>query len=299
MGQNTGGLEPIAFLEALHTAFPAFAKKCFSSYDSPIDKYLSGQTVSTLICEEEAWDKLPTEIVETFVNLNCHISSPTSHLLDGLLAGLTVAISKHGASLDRYASDTKTGRITRLPRYPTSLFARLHRNRKINKKVKCNRKVIFPFELDATEFCVEVLRHTLSPTSNGLRDLREDAEDLNRTGGHLGNRKWVAANHAYAARRMAPASESGLASSPLAGQAEGKEKGGAEAKSKEAQANIGDREQELIDELDPSISQDEGCNLSGQYELMGVITHQGTGNHPLISMYRAVQLAAAPVEIRN
>jgi len=48
------------------------------------------------------------------------------------------------------------------------------------------------------------------------------------------------------------------------------------AKSKETDANLGDGEQGLIDGLDPDIAQDEGCNLSGLYELMGVIIHERT-----------------------
>ncbi|KAG0643125.1 hypothetical protein HOY80DRAFT_880544 [Tuber brumale] len=317
MGQTTGGLTSIDFLEALRTAFPAFAKKgksghygqhdaeewyshiisqlkqnqrinlggqCYSSYDSFIDNYLSGQMVSTLRCEEEARDKLPTEIVETFVHLNCHISSSISRLRDGLLAGLTVAISKHSPSLDRCASDTKTGRITRLPIYLTCLFVRVHWNREINKQVKCNRKVTFPFELDATEFCAEVLRRKLGrpsrlrtlPASDGLRGLREDAEDRNHNRGHHGNSKWAAANHEDAAGRMVPARGFVVAWSPLAAPADMKEKSEAVVRTKEAEANLGDVKQGLIDELQLHISQDQWGNLSGKYELMGVITHLGT-----------------------
>ncbi|KAG0123937.1 hypothetical protein HOY82DRAFT_635891 [Tuber indicum] len=88
--------------------------------------------------------------------------------------------------------------------------------------------------------------------------------------------KCAAANPDDIASQIVPASGFGAARSPLAAAAEGKKKGEAVAKSKEAEASLGNREQRLIGELDPSIAQGEGCNLSGLYELMGVIPHQGT-----------------------
>ncbi|KAG0138468.1 hypothetical protein HOY82DRAFT_511881 [Tuber indicum] len=308
IGLTTGGLTAISFLEELRTSFPRFAKKgkygrygqqdaeelyshiisqlkqkqridlrgeCFPTWHSFIDKDLSGQMVSTLRCDEEPQDKPLTQSFHTFLNLNYQISSSSNHLRDGLLAGLSAVIPKYSPRLGRYASYTKTSRITRLPRYLTCLFVPVHRNRKINKRVKCNPKVIFPFELDATEFCAEVLRHDHSPAPRGLRDLCKDAVDCNRAGGSLGNLKSTAANPDDAAGGVVPANGFGAARSPLGSPAEGEMKGEAMAKSKEA--NLGDGEQWLI-EHNHVISQDEGCNVSGLYELMGVITHEGTNS---------------------
>lgn len=42
------------------------------------------------------------------------------------------------------------------------------------------RKVTFPFELDATEYCTDELRAKLIPVRDRLRDLRKDAEDRER-----------------------------------------------------------------------------------------------------------------------
>ncbi|KAG0129271.1 hypothetical protein HOY82DRAFT_652407 [Tuber indicum] len=291
MGQPTGGLTSVAFLEALHTAIPRFAKKgkinlggkSFSTWDSFINEYLSGEMVSILRCDEETQDTPSMEIVETFVNLNCPISSSTGHLRDGLHAGMTTAMLKRSPSLDRFASYTKTSRITRLPRYlmggPTNydcLFVHGHPNHDINKKGKCNLKVIFPSELDATEFCTEVLCLKRRPTTSGLQDLRENVKDLGRTRGHLVNHKCAAANSDDIGSQIVPTSRSGAARSPPTAAAKGKKKGKAAAKSKETEASLADRGQRLIGELDPGIAQDEGCSLSGLYGLMGVITHQGT-----------------------
>ncbi|KAG0125356.1 hypothetical protein HOY82DRAFT_631623 [Tuber indicum] len=268
IGQPTGGLTSVAFLEALRTAFPRIEKKGkYGHY---------GQHNAEEWCDEETQDTPSMEIVETFVNLNYHISSPTCHLRDRLHAGMTTAMLKRSPSLDRFASYTETSRITRLPRYLTFLFVHAHPNHEINKKGKCNRKVIFPSELDATEFCTEVLCHKRRPTTKGLQDFRQNVKDLGRTRGHLVNNKCAAANPDDIGSQIVPTSRSGAARSPPDEAAKGKKKGKAMAKSKETEASLANREWRLIGELDPGIAQDEGCNLSGLYELMGVITYQGT-----------------------
>ncbi|KAG0131316.1 hypothetical protein HOY82DRAFT_485256 [Tuber indicum] len=310
MGQPTGALTSVAFLEALRTAFPRFAKKgkyghygqhnaeewysriisklrrkkrrinlggkSFSTWDSFINEYLSSEMVSILRCDEETQDTPSMEIVEMFVNLNCHISSSTGHLRDGLHAGMTTAMLKRSPSLDRFAAYTKASRITTRPRYLTCLFVHAHPNHEINKKGKCNRKVIFPSELDATEFCTEVLCHKRRPTTNGLQDLRENVKDLGRTRGHLVNNKCAAANPDDIGSQIVPTSRSGAARSPPAEATKGRPKGKAVAISKETEASLANREQRLIGEPDPGIAQDEACNPGCLYELMGVITHQGT-----------------------
>jgi len=155
MGETTGGFPPMMFLGALRNAFPQFAQRgkdgnyaqqdaeeCYSQIISQlkqrlkistgeegsstsisfIDKYLSGQMISTLKCDEETPDEPPLETTETFVSLKCHISVSTNHLRDGLLSGLSEKIDKHSPSLDRDSVYTKTSLITRLPRYLTVSF---------------------------------------------------------------------------------------------------------------------------------------------------------------------------------
>ncbi|KAG0135866.1 hypothetical protein HOY82DRAFT_628678 [Tuber indicum] len=284
IGLTTGLLTPNGFLEELRTSFPRFAKKgtyghygqqgaeewyshiisllkqkqriglggeCFSTWDSFIDTDLSGEMVSTLRCDKETRDRPPTESVQPFVNLNCQISSSINKLRDGLLAGLTAVTSKLG-----------------LPGYLTCLFVPVHLNGEINKCVQQSLKVKFPFELDATEFCTEVLRCPLSPAND---------EDRNRTGRHLGNLKRSTSNPADVAGGMVAPNGFGAAGSPLASPAEEKKKCEAVEKANEALANLDDREQGLVGGLDTGVAREEGCNLSGLYQLMGVITHEGTG----------------------
>ncbi|KAG0138469.1 hypothetical protein HOY82DRAFT_595512 [Tuber indicum] len=144
--------------------------------------------VLTLRCDEETQGKPHIEIIETFVNLNCQVSSSGSHHRDGFLAGLTPGISNHSPNLCRYASVFSFA------------FTGIGRSAKGSRAMA----VLFPFDLDPTECFAEVLRHELSP-ANRFRDLSEDDEDCNRTSGPLGNLKCAAANPADDACGVVPA----------------------------------------------------------------------------------------------
>lgn len=67
----------------------------------------------------------------------------------------------------------------------------------------------------------------------------------------------------------------GSAQSKAAEAKEEAEKIAAAIKVAEDDANAPDWEQELKDKLDPELAADDGCNPSGLYDLMGVVTHQG------------------------
>lgn len=270
-----------------------------SSDISFIDKYLSGHMVSTLKCNEDTPDEPPVETTDRFTNLKCHISQSINHLRDGLVVGLTEELEKNSPTLGRDAIYTKTSKITRLPKYLTvggpiqiqhpklnpkssgtfqlltylqCHFVRFYWKREINKKAKIMRKVTFPFELDATEFCTDELRSKLIPVRDRLRDLRKDAQDRERARKRL---KRSAANPDDVAGGNAGMGGFGSAQSKAAEAKEEAEKTAAAIKVAEDDANAPDWEQELKDKLDLELSQDDGCNPSGLYELMGVVTHQG------------------------
>jgi ubiquitin carboxyl-terminal hydrolase 14 len=67
----------------------------------------------------------------------------------------------------------------------------------------------------------------------------------------------------------------GSAQSKAAEAKEEAEKTAAAIKVAADDANAPNWEQELKNKLDPGLAADDGCNPSGLYELMGVITHQG------------------------
>jgi ubiquitin carboxyl-terminal hydrolase 14 len=70
----------------------------------------------------------------------------------------------------------KTSRISRLPSYLTVQFVRFFWKPERNVKSKILRKVKFPMELDATDFCTDELKNKILPLKNRLRELEKERE---------------------------------------------------------------------------------------------------------------------------
>ncbi|KAH7418097.1 hypothetical protein BKA64DRAFT_700635 [Cadophora sp. MPI-SDFR-AT-0126] len=216
MGQTQEGFPPLAFLNALRTAFPQFAQKSktghgYAQQDAEeawsqivqqlrqklrikgkgdndedttfVDKYMAGRFSSVTECDEQAAKDLGEEPVkgeDVFLKLDCHISGTTNHLRDGILAGLEEKIEKRSDVLDRDAIYTKKSKIARLPKYLTVHFVRFFWKREAQKKAKIMRKVTFPDELDVVEFCTDELKAMLIPVRDKVREVRKDEEDIER-----------------------------------------------------------------------------------------------------------------------
>lgn len=219
MGETQEGFPPLAFLNALRTAFPQFAEKAKSGHGyaqqdaeeawsqivqqlrqklkiqgvpegiaeakdfSFVDKYLAGRFKSITECDESAAKEAgeePVESEDVFLKLDCHISGATNHLRDGILAGLEEKIEKTSPVLGRDAVYTKRSKIARLPKYLTVHFVRFFWKREAQKKAKIMRKVTFPHELDVVEFCTDELRQMLIPVRDKVREVRKDEEDVER-----------------------------------------------------------------------------------------------------------------------
>jgi ubiquitin carboxyl-terminal hydrolase 14 len=254
-----------------------------------IDKYLSGNFETTLQCDEEAAREGGEEVErnqEVFLKLDCHIGKDTNHLRDGLLAGLEEKIEKRSAVLGRNAMYTKTSRVSRLPKYLTIHFIRFFWKRDANKKAKIMRKVTFPAELDAVEYCTETLRKKLIPVRDKVREIRKDEEDMARA------RKRQKIAHRQL-EDQANDAENKADLEPLQ-KAKEKEKGKDKADDKEADTEMPDAtyktdaeyeaereskvkaaKKDLFELIDQDLAKDTGSNRSGLYELRGVVTHQG------------------------
>lgn len=254
-----------------------------------IDKYFAGTFESTLACDEEAAKEGGEEeekSKETFLKLDCHISKDINHLRDGIHAGLEEKIEKRSVVLDRDATYTKSSRVSRLPKYLTVHFVRFFWKREAGKKAKIMRKVTFPAELDAVEFCTETLRKQLIPVRDKVRDIRKDEEDMSRA------RKRQKTAHKQAEEKAKGADGEGD-QEPLQ---KAKQKGKDKDKTKDEGQDIempdavyktdaeyeAEREsalkaakKELFQRIDPELAKDAGSNKSGIYELRAVLTHQG------------------------
>ncbi|KAF1851936.1 ubiquitin C-terminal hydrolase-like protein [Cucurbitaria berberidis CBS 394.84] len=250
-----------------------------------IDKYMAGKFESVMECDEPAAKEGGEESVHSedlFFKLNCHINVETNHLRDGLAAGLKEQIEKRSEVLGRNALYTKTSRIARLPKHLPVHFVRFDWRRDTNKKAKIMRKVTFPEELDALEFCTDELRKQLVPIRDKIRDVRKEEQDDERA------RKRQ--------KRMKAGEENDVESSskePL------QKKKDAEKKKEDAKKPVEDTKmedveyktdaqrdaeraasilvakKELLALVDSKLAADEGANQTGLYELRGVITHQG------------------------
>ncbi|KAL2007531.1 hypothetical protein VTN00DRAFT_8969 [Thermoascus crustaceus] len=312
MSETQEGFPPLMFLNALRNVYPQFAQKAKNGHGyaqqdaeeawsqivsllrerlkikddgevSFIDKYLAGQFESVLECDDPAAKEAGEEPVrssDVFLKLNCHIGKETNHLRDGINAGLEEKIEKHSPTLGRDAVYTKRSRIARLPKYLTVHFVRFFWKRETQKKAKIMRKVTFPAELDAVEFCTDELKNKLIPVRDKVREIRKDEQDVERA------RKRQKMHHQREEERKAEA-ESAVSLEPMQKKVaeEQKQKDGDTAMTEvsksdadieaERTASILAAKKELSKLIDPNLASDDGSNNSGLYELRGVITHQG------------------------
>ncbi|KAF2116554.1 hypothetical protein BDV96DRAFT_28538 [Lophiotrema nucula] len=246
-----------------------------------IDKFMAGKFESILECDEPAakeGGEEPVRSEDTFFKLDCHINAETNHLRDGLMAGLQEPIEKKSDVLGRDAVYTKTSRIGRLPKYLPVHFMRFDWRKTTGKKAKIMRKVTFPLELDAVEYCTDDLKKALIPIRDQIRDIRKAEEDVER------------ARKRQKRMRQAQVDENAVrGDEPLQKKAEKKkatDKSGdtemedvefkTDAQIEEERAEtIHAAKQQLFALVTPELSADEGANHTGLYELRGVITHQG------------------------
>jgi ubiquitin carboxyl-terminal hydrolase 14 len=326
MSETQDGFPPILFLQSLRQEFPQFAQRArdghgFAQQDAEeaysqilskvrpklkikekvgdeekevtfIDKYMAGTFDSVMECDEpEAKEKgeEPVKSTETFYKLNCHINIDTNHLRDGLAAGLSEKIEKKSEALGRDAVYTKTSRITRLPKHLTVHFVRFDWRRTTNKKAKIMRKVTFPQELDAIEYCSEDLKKMLVPIRDKIRDVRKEEEDMERARKRQkrmrdGEENDMGPNSSEkASKKKGLAVEKDLAKENK----EGKKSSGGDTEmtdvtyktdvewEAEKAAAVEAAKKELLSLVNPKMAADEGANQTGLYELRGVITHQG------------------------
>ena len=275
----------------LHSADGESQQAAENGSGSPsfIDRYLVGKLESTLACDDQA-AKDGGEEAETshdvFLKLDCHISKDINHLRDGMHAGLEEKIEKKSTVLDRDAMYTKSSRVSRLPKYLTVHFVRFFWKREVGKKAKIMRKVTFPAELDAVEFCTDSLRKQLIPVRDKVREIRKDEEDMNRA------RKRQKTAHKQAEEQEAQGKPD---PEPIQkAQEKGKDKGKKQDKDKdndvempdatyktdaeyeaERAASLKAAKKELFELIDPELAKDVESNKSGLYELRGIITHKG------------------------
>jgi len=267
-----------------------------SAETSFIDKFMAVKFKTVTECNDPAAKEAgeqPEEGEHELLKLSCHISADTNHLRNGLAAELTEEIEKHSAVLDRDAVYTKTHRISRLPKYLTVHFVRFLWRKDTEKKAKILRRVTFPQELDAVEFCTDDLKKMLVPIRDKLRDIRKEEEDDERARKRqkrMRNGEENGPDKEREPKGKGPATEKDLVSEKR----ESQKSSGAAATSSGGDTDMPDIEyktdakveaeraasilaakKELLGLVNEQLSADSEANQTGLYELRGVVTHQG------------------------
>ncbi|KAI0487406.1 ubiquitin carboxyl-terminal hydrolase-like protein [Xylaria cf. heliscus] len=258
-----------------------------------IEKYMSGEFTSELVCDEDGGEQ-PVTGKDAFLKLNCHIDATTNHLRDGIVNGLKEKLEKRSEVLGRDSTYTKTSKISRLPKYLTVHFVRFFWKRETQKKAKIMRKVTFPHELDVVEFCDDNLKKLLIPVRDKVREVRKEEEDVERArkrrkrNGDSGDDVPEASNP----KKKDDKKEAGTSAD---GDVEMTEtyKTDAEIDAERA-AQLLAMKKELNALIDPELAKNDGANQSGLYELRGVVTHQGASADS--GHYTAYVKKTAPVD---
>ncbi|KAJ1719858.1 deubiquitinating enzyme [Coemansia erecta] len=270
LNESGEGVPPMVFLHVLRQLFPKFAEQdrqsggfrqqdaeeCWNELlttldlalqpsdgaaPSVVERYMSGQ-MQTTWSTAEAPSEPPTVHHERFRKLDCHIDKSVNYLSQGVAKGLEQKIEKHSESLGRNAEYTAVSRVARLPEYLTVAYNRFFWKASESVEAKIVKSVKFPLDLDVSEFCTPELQRKMRPVKQHVRDLED---------------RRAAERKAAAKRPRIDGSNDDAQASTSAS---------SEQQTEEAAAPF---------VLDPELKADVGCNPSGLYELVGLVTHIG------------------------
>ncbi|THZ86000.1 cysteine proteinase [Aureobasidium pullulans] len=338
MGETQQGFPPLVFVNALRQSFPQFSQKSkdghgYAQQDAEeawssivqmlrqklqqdgssssssgntrgnnwVDKFMAGTTESVMTCDESSATEEPVKSSDVFFKLDCNIRGDTNHLREGVNIALNETIEKRSESLGREATYTKSSRISRLPKYMPVHFVRFFWRKDTQKKAKIMRKVTFPMELDAVEFCTEELKKQLIPIRDRIREVRKEQEDVERA---KKRQKRMQKEHDDLAgnaseplekrkekekeretKATGPDTEAQLAKQKTVGMSASggdTEMGGTETYKTDAEIEreraekILSMRKDLLAHVSPELAADEAANQTGLFELRAVITHQGS-----------------------
>ncbi|MCO5590147.1 hypothetical protein L7F22_044116 [Adiantum nelumboides] len=252
-----------------------------------VEQFLTGR-MAIKRSSPEAPSEEPTFSSDSFRVLQCNISSSTNEMLSGIMDSLNQQIEKNSSSLGRLAVYNEQQRIDRLPAYLTVHFVRFYWRRDIGKKTKIMRKVKFPFDLDVTQFLSDDLKSKILPAKNKINEISKEREERAKIRRKVRAKKEEALPGTSAqagaattgtASADAPRPADSMAIDPsgddVMKSASDAPKLGA-ALSEEEELQLREKESKQAQEaIDPSLREDVGCNVSGLYELVGIVTHKG------------------------
>ncbi len=275
MSSTSEAFYPLAFLNSLRIVYPQFAEKGRDGMYKQQDaeeafSQLVGTLKGSLINENESFiekyfqlyfeetikcDELPDEEAvikhESSLKLSAHISKDVNFLRDGLLLSLQDKLTKNNSNLGRdsiYSVERKLE--NKLPKYLTINYVRFFWKRETQKKSKILRKVVFPFELDISEFCNNDLKSKLIQTREAIRDVNKEKLELIRSAKKARKQQQLLEVNS---NKESDSSTSNIIS-----------------KSKEEEFK-----NKVESTIHPDFRNDDGCNVSPLYELFAIVSHKG------------------------
>ncbi|KAL1943182.1 hypothetical protein VTO73DRAFT_4257 [Trametes versicolor] len=242
-----------------------------------VEQYMTGELRRVLKCDETA-DEPESVSFEKVLKVSCNISNAVNYMQQGIMEALDGKIEKQSETLGREAVYTSTSRLSRLPSYLTVHMVRFAWKRDIGKKAKIMRRVKFPAEYDALDIATPELKEKLLPISRKLKEFEKERSERRkvrkRTKAALPVKDKEGDVQMADADAPEASSSSGDAAAPAA---EGEDKGKAVAVvDLEEESVYREREgKELEALLHADIKADVGASTTGQYELVGIVTHKG------------------------
>ncbi|KAI8815403.1 hypothetical protein BJ742DRAFT_783447 [Cladochytrium replicatum] len=270
---------PLAFLQLLRTVHPQFAEQGRGGYAQQdaeecwgqivttlrekvpglkldgqintekrfIDQFMTLETTSTLTCDEAPAED-PTISIETSNKLQVTIGPGVStYMVADIQSGLTQAIEKHSPSLNRTAKYTKKSQFSRLPAYLAVNFVRFQWKAEQRVRAKILKAVKFPMALDMRQYVTADLAEKLEPARQRIKAVDEASASIKK---HKKKQK--------EAQETAGPSTTGTMDVDIP--------------SRTPMSQL-DFYREL--NIDSTLAEDVGANVSGYYELIAVLTHVG------------------------
>lgn len=295
LSSTTEGYQPMSFWQALQQHVPQFqemrdghpaqqdAEEAWSSIlsclnltvdgtsasgstngqKSWVQQYMTGE-ITTATKSIEAPEEPQTTSSESFTALKCNINAETNYLSSGIKDSLDQDIEKQSPSLGRQAQYKAISRLARLPSYLSIHEVRFFWRRDIGRKTKIMRRVKFEFELDVLDLLSDDLKQRIKPVNERYRAISKERRDRanirKRTKQHIDDE----------VREAKKARQEIDSSSQL------RNEEASIRESEESEPALRKREKEELESLvDPGLRNDVGANVTGLYELVGIVSHKG------------------------
>ncbi|CCD26528.1 ubiquitin-specific protease UBP6 NDAI_0H03550 [Naumovozyma dairenensis CBS 421] len=272
--KNFKSVMPMMLLTVLRKCYPQFAERdprggfykqqdaeelftqLFHTFSIVFgDKFSNDFTIlfKTTIKDTNNEDDVQIKTDENDLKLQCHISSSTNFMKNGLIESMHESIEKRSEITGVNSTYSVDKQITKLPKFLTVQYVRFYWKRSTGKKSKILRKVVFPFQLDLSDMLTPEYQQEKIKVRDAMRQVEKNKLEKER---ELKKRK-LSPTARSTNELMTPREEA------------------------ETEKAIEESEKEYwLNEYAKCFPKDlrQGENPSCVYNLIGIITHQGANS---------------------